>query len=471
MASTDLEAGAHTLPAGFVPQPTQEYAAHLARKALRTKTGAIAAAAPPSAAPPPPTPGARVLMWKQDPSVSEIGVRKAFLPKRVYSGPKDARIKIEGLPPVAPNVFGDLIVDPMADPSGFDAVHTFAVIRQTLTMYERFRYPAPVPWQWNTGGNTDALVVFPRAGVTQNAYYSRNQKALKFFYFDTASPPPSHTVYTCRSFDIVAHECGHAILDGLKPGWLSIGNPPQTGGLHEAFGDLTAIFLTLSQLDQCEAIVAQTKANLHAKNFLSDMAEEFGLALGRPNGLRNADNDLKLSQVSTEVHAISQVFTGGVFDVLADIFAFERRPRKRDDAAVLYDAGQYVCGLVFRALAAAPNAAATYADVVNKMLAIVGTDGKPGQYKTFIKSRFSLREVVAPLAVELAAHEDVEVAPAIVDEPEAIQNRAGCCGTMQRAEYMGEEETLAGEVAALQAAFAADGAAPEPPRKRSKGRR
>ena len=56
------------------------------------------------------------------------------------------------------------------------------------------------------------------------------------------------------------------------------------------------------------------------------MAEEFGLALGRPNGLRNADNDLKLSQVSTEVHAISQVFTGGVFDVLADIFAFTRKP-------------------------------------------------------------------------------------------------------------------------------------------------
>jgi hypothetical protein len=471
MASTDLEAGAHTLPAGFVPQPTQEYAAHLARKALRTKTGSIATAAPPAAAPPPPTPGARVLMWKQDPSVSEIGVRKAFLPKRVYSGPKDARIKIEGLPPVAPNVFGDLIVDPMADPSGFDAVHTFAVIRQTLTMYERFRYPAPVPWQWNTGGNTDALMVFPRAGVTQNAYYSRNQKALKFFYFDTASPPPTHTVYTCRSFDIVAHECGHAILDGLKPGWLLIGNPPQTGGLHESFGDLTAIFLTLSQLDQCEAIVAQTKANLHAKNFLSDMAEEFGLALGRPNGLRNADNDLKLSQVSTEVHVISQVFTGGVFDVLADIFAFERRPRKRDDAAVLYDAGQYVCGLVFRALAAAPNTAATFADVVNKMLAIVGTDGKPGQYKTFIKNRFSLREVVAPLAVELAAHEGVEIAPAIVDEPEAIQNRAGCCGTMQRAEYMGEEETLAGEVAALQAALAADGAPSEPPRKRTKGRR
>jgi hypothetical protein len=102
------------------------------------------------------------------------------------------------------------------------------------------------------------------------------------------------------------------VLDALQPGWLGLANPPQTGGLHESFGDLTAIFLALSQLDQVEAVIAQTKANLHDKTFLSDLAEEFGLALGRPNGLRNADNDLKLSQVGTEVHAISQVFTGAI---------------------------------------------------------------------------------------------------------------------------------------------------------------
>ena len=138
---------------------------------------------------------------------------------------------------------------------------------------------------------------------------------------------PAHRVFTCRSLDIVAHETGHAILDGLKPHWLDVASPPQTGGLHESFGDLTAIFLALSQLDQVEAIIAQTKANLHDKTFLSDLAEQFGLALGRPNGLRNADNDLKLSQAGTEVHAISQVFTGAIYDILADIFRSNARPR------------------------------------------------------------------------------------------------------------------------------------------------
>src|SRR5215510_10671377 len=319
------------VPAGFVPTPTIQYRSR--RKAARATVGAGI----PTPIPVPlpiPLPGARVLMWKQDPTVGEIGIRKSYLPGHVFSGPKDARISIEGLTPVAPNVFGDLIEG--AGTEAFDSVHTFTVVRQVLTMYQRALGTA-VPWQWNSATNTDPLKVFPHAGVTMNAFYSRNDKALKFFFFNKPGDPPGppFKIFTCRSFDIVAHETGHAVLDAMKPNWLGFGNPPQTGGLHESFGDLTAIFLALSQLDQVEAIIAQTKGNLHDKTFISDLAEQFGLALGRPNGLRNADNDLRLSQVGTEVHAISQVFTGAIYDIIADIFAFERRTAVKDDAVVL----------------------------------------------------------------------------------------------------------------------------------------
>src|ERR1700712_4068902 len=125
---------------------------------------------------------------------------------------------------------------------------------------------APLPWQWNGPGNTDPISVFPHAGVTANAYYSRNEKALKFFYFPKAGDPPAAPqISTRRSLHIVAHETGHAILDGLKPGWLGLSNSPQTGGLHEAFGDITAILLALSRGDQVEAGISQPKANLHDK--------------------------------------------------------------------------------------------------------------------------------------------------------------------------------------------------------------
>ena len=437
-----------TLRVPFVPTPTGVYRQH--RKAMRAtvEPGAVRVPSPP----PGPLPiGARALIWKQDPSVDEIGIRKIFLPGATLLGPRDARIVngVPGLPPVSPNAMGDFIQTPGTD--AFDAVHTYAVVRQTFTMYQR-ALNSVLPWQWNTGGNTDPMHVFPHGlPDTMNAFYSRNQKALRFGDFiKPGAPPNSPRIFTCRSLDIVAHETGHAVLDGLKPQWLLDNNPPQTGGLHESFGDLTAIFLMLSQLDQVEAIIAQTKSNLHNKTFLADLAEEFGLALGRPNGLRNADNDFKLSEVGNEVHAISQVFTGAIYDILADIFAFERQPAQRDDAAVLYTVGQYLCSLVLRAIVQAPASAATYADVANKMLLIAAQDGKPAAYRTFIRNRFAVREVlVSPTPLSEPDQDGMALQPAVQDDPDTAQNRSACCGTMQHAEYTGAYEAIERELAAL----------------------
>jgi|RhiMetdeSRZDD1v2_1073273.scaffolds.fasta_scaffold69582_4 hypothetical protein len=443
-----------TLPVSYVPTPTEDYRRH--RKLVRATVEPGAPPAPTDIPAAPPIPGARALIWKQDPSVAEIGIRKVFLPYAMLPGPRDARITngVPGIPPVSPNAMGDYITTPGTD--AFDAIHTFAVVRETLTMYQR-ALNSPLPWRWNTGGNTEPLNVFPH-GIpnTMNAFYSPGQKALRFGDFiKPGEPPTSPRIFTCRSLDIVSHEAGHAVLDGLKPGWLSIGNPPQTGGLHESFGDLTAVFLALSQLDQVEAIIAQTKANLHDKTFLADLAEEFGLALGRPNGLRNADNDFKLSEVGTEVHAISQVFTGAIYDILADIFVFERNPAQKDDAALLYSVGQYVCSLVLRAINQAPATAATFAHVANQMLQIAAADGKPAQYRNFIRNRFTVREVVVsptPLTEDLA--EGLELEPGVQDAPGAVQNRSRCCGTMQHPENTGGYEEVERELAELQKVFA-----------------
>lgn len=422
-------------------------------------------APPPEAEPLPHAFGARVLMWKQDPSVPELGTRKAYLPGVVLAGPRDARIAPgePGIAPVEPNAFGDFVTQP--DTPQFDAVHTFVVVRQTLTMYARALGAAgvamPLPWQWNSSADTSPLRVFPHGlPNVMNAFYSRSQACLKFG--DFIPNGATERVYTCRSFDIVAHETAHAVLDGIKPRWLLADAPPQTGGLHEAFGDLTAIFLALSQLDQCEAVIAQTKARLHDKSFLSDVAEQFGLALGNSTGLRNADNDLRLSQAGTQVHAISQVFTGGVYDVLADVFAYERNPEREDDAAVLHRVAAYLGGVLLRALIAAPDEAATYADVVNAMLAAVTGDGKPAAYAGFIRNQFHRREVVevahgsmaadiagAAGAVQAAFIPCVPLAPMICDAPGARQDRHACCGTMQLAEYDCAARLLEGEARLL----------------------
>lgn len=440
-----------SLPVGYVPTPSAPYRQHRKNAQLTLQPGPprlLDAVTRKLEAVPV---GSRVLIWKQDPSVTELGTRKAFLPGLILQGPRDARITFgePGIAQVSPNAFGDFIVSPNTDQ--FDAVHCFAVVRMTLTMYQRALASndtaPPLPWQWNSASDTTPLSVFPHGlPNVMNAYYSRSDKALKFG--DFIPNGASERVYTCRSLDIVSHETGHAVLDGLKPSWLLSNNPPQTGGLHESFGDLTAIFLALSQLDQVEAVIAQTKSDLHDKTFLSDLAEQFGLALGRPNGLRNADNDIKLSEAGTEVHAISQVFTGAIYDILADIFAHERRPQLEDDAAVLHRCGDYLRSLVLRSLVAAPDQAATYADVAGQMLRIAQADGNTA-YLDFIRNSFTVREVLKATAMTTA--DQIAFAADVVDEDGAVQDRRACCGTMNHAEYSESDQLLEAERAALAA--------------------
>lgn len=436
-------------PLSAAPEPATE---RLLAPPLRVEGAAPAPAPRPVPVPVPQVTGHRFLVYKQDPSVTELGVRVTFIPTVVLNGPTDARVSTElaGVTPVARNVNGDMIFP--ADSPQFDCAHTWAVARQTLTMYER-HHGAPIRFAWNTGGNTDRITVHPRAGVDRNAFYSRTAKVLKFFFFTPTGQP--RQVFTCRSLDVVAHEMGHAILDGLKPGWLGVGNPPQTGGLHEAFGDLSAVFLTISQPDQAEALVAMTRANLHDRNFLAAVAEEFGKALGRDFGLRNADNDLKLSEVGNEVHAISQVFTGAIYDVLADVYAFERRRQgnRKDPTLLLIEVADRLCKLLLDAIVAAPAVGARYVDVANQMLRISAERGEPAIYRTFIRNRFAVREITTaatPLrdlfsgrmdltnaeytgdgedVTEVGAHDDNSASL------RAEQDRGRCCGTMQMPEY------------------------------------
>ncbi len=453
-------------PVGYIPTPSAPYRQHRKAAALVLEPGPprIGLGAEPANGF---GQGVRVLMWKQDPSVQDIGTRKAYLPGLVLDGPRDARIAHgePGIAQVSPNAFGDFVC--MPDTPQFDAVHAYAVVRQTLTMYQRAlaaaEHGTPLPWQWNSSADLAPIAVFPYGlPNVMNAFYSREQRCLRFG--DFIAPGQAARVLTCRSLDIVAHETGHAVLDGLKPDWLLAANPPQTAGLHESFGDLTAIFLCLSQLDQCEAVVAQTKARLHDKTFLADIAEQYGLALGRPNGLRNADNDITLSQAGNEVHALSQVFTGAVYDILADLFALERDPGLRDDAAVLHQVGHYLRGLVLRALIAAPERGALYVDVVNAMLRLAEADGRPVSYRNAIRDRFVLREVAESAAAPGVDHQDgLMLAPGVQDAPGARQDRRACCGTMNLAEYHAVQQPLDAELQALSDWCAGHGRAAPPP--------
>ena len=362
--------------------------------------------------------GSKVKIWKQDPSVLSIGIRSSYISSEIQNGPADQDIILQGMPPVVGNDDKDFIFYPEENPLEFDAVHTFTIVRQVLTTLRRALNRMGITQNFNWFWGPEPIQVYPRAGLDANAYYSRNEKALRFFYFHPSGDESKPLIYTCRSFDIVAHEVGHAALDSLKPEFLSSSWHPETGGLHESFGDLTAMFTMLAQMDVCEAIIVESKANLHSKTFFPALAEQFGDALGRPMGLRNADNNLKMSDVSTEVHDISRVFTGAIYDILTDFFELYQDPGLYDQAESLFKVGKYLTSLVIASLWQGPDANATYADIANKMLELEENDER----KEIITAQFKIREILdAP--VNLTGI-----------EPRQLSWK-GCCGTMRLKEH------------------------------------
>lgn len=340
----------------------------------------------------------RAFVWKQDPTVSEIGIRLTYFAPGIRDGPSDDVVEIKGLNVrVRGDTNRDFLYNPHKSPVAFDAVHTFVTVRQVVNMYQRSLQrigKPPFAWQWGgglggAGAAAQPINVYPHAGQRKNAYYSREERALKFFYFEDPQNK-NEFVYTTRSYDVVAHETGHAVLDALRPEFWSSWHP-ETSSLHESFADITVILTMLSQLDQCEAIIAHSKANLHKKTFFNAVAEQFGEALyGTRQGLRNADNNLTMSQVSEEVHDISQVFTGAFYDVLADIFDDSRDPDLHDDAAVLLQVGEHMTDLILKTILSGPTKDATYADLASKMVSCESN----AKWKKFVKKQFELRQIL-----------------------------------------------------------------------------
>jgi hypothetical protein len=135
------------------------------------------------------------------------------------------------------------------------------------------------------------LRIYPHALREANAYYSPKKKALLFGYFPSRGrgpgQGPGYTVFTALSYDVVAHETTHALLDGLHPSFNEATNP-DIYALHEGFADVVALFQRFSHPEILEHQIARTRGNLEQQNMLGELAQQFGLALGMRGALRSA---------------------------------------------------------------------------------------------------------------------------------------------------------------------------------------
>ena len=279
------------------------------------------------------------------------------------------------IPPKGGNKLGhyDLPDPPDLHSPAFGRVSLFATVSKTIQLFEhndvlgrqiRWAFDAP------------QLLAVPRAGRDENAYYERDSHSLQFFFF------PSHKdenelVYTSLARDIVAHETGHAILDGIAPHlWFAI--TPQSRALHEAIGDLTALLVSIDSRTLRGTVLKETNGSIENSTHFSAVAEQFGMARGT-GALRDLNQkDLVLSdEIRGDEHDLCQVLTAALYSVLIlmheDRKKWEVTATGKDDYKVsgraLVNAARQFRRMTMRALDYLPPGEISFADYGRAIIA------------------------------------------------------------------------------------------------------
>lgn len=341
---------------------------------------------------------ARVRIFPQDPLVGQT--EEVELPREVMGERLSSeRIRTRDRSPVA-----------IADPEGnythvqegtpqFDQVNAHAVVARTLHMYDGY-LGRPATWAFD-----GPLTVKPHAGTGKTAFYRRWDGSINFFEWNSESL--GKRVTTAQSADVIAHEIGHAIWDGVRP---RAGYANEAGAFHEAFGDCSALLHALQQPSNLVKALEQNGGDLNRPSLLSNMAEEFGSAFNKedqdPNNdnrtyYRTALNSFKYIDPSLlpdddypptvpeevltrEFHSFSRVWTGTFYNMLTALYEREQSSGKTNLEALT--SARDTLGHTFgKSLDELPPTGIRYRHVAESMLTQTLRNNRPDDFITLAR--------------------------------------------------------------------------------------
>lgn len=301
-----------------------------------------------------------ITVLAEDPSVLAQGgapllTRVKIPAERFLPGPRGARFEVIDFDSSA-NMFyavhsfrdeGDEEPDEFAQPvpiaalvanPQFHAQHVFGVAAATLFEFERALGRSV---SWGFPDRSHQLKIVPHAFKEANAFYSKEDEALLFGYFEHPAEP-GRIVFTCLSHDIVAHEVTHAILDGLRD-QLTRPSSLDQAAFHEGFADVVALLSTLrseslilhalgrSRFSQVK--LEATLAKIKDKSFLFGLGDEMGAAtnaLGR-GALRHSIRKMAMDPKPPELAELTEPHERGEVLVAAVLTAFVKVWQQRLD--------------------------------------------------------------------------------------------------------------------------------------------
>ncbi|GMU54565.1 MAG: hypothetical protein AMXMBFR33_37110 [Candidatus Xenobia bacterium] len=358
---------------------------------------------PPEPEPPaPPQPKDTVFSFNpQDPAVfapTSTTVKNVLVGE---SGPEVDRAKLNG--GLTANEEGGFHF-PTCDHRHHAAV-TFSGVAKTVEIFEQAT-GQPIAWAFGD----HKLEVNADGGDMINAYYARDERSVNFFHHHDAVL--GRDVYSGDSGEVVAHEVGHAILDGLRPDYFDAW-APDVGAFHESFGDKLAMLFALKDERTRSRVLIETGGDLSKKNIMSALGEELGIAINDEtkknrtggNWTRNAVNSFTWKdpaelpfnppnpdELGSEVHNFSRLWSGAFYDILNGI-------NERNKAAGLTTAEALAktaddgLKVLANLMAEAPRGEFTFRDMAN---AFVSSDRNlnNGEYADLIQEVMVKREIL-----------------------------------------------------------------------------
>jgi hypothetical protein len=233
---------------------------------------------------------------------------------------------------LAPNKDGTYVFDPKSNLDAFTAANAFAAANNAQALLDEKLGPIA------DATGVGKVTVNADKGEDLNAYFRPDENSLNFFHYTL---PDGSTIKSGAAGDVVGHENGHKDLNNRRPGYFNSFSP-SPGAFHESYGDVTAFLEATQDPEVIAKVVEQTKGDLSKTNVASESAKELGVAINKVVGhdvtggdfIRNADNNFKYadpstlednpadpSQLGSEVHNFSRLWTGAFYDVFKGLVA------------------------------------------------------------------------------------------------------------------------------------------------------
>jgi hypothetical protein len=240
-------------------------------------------------------------------------------------------------------------------------------------------------------GDKGQMAINTHAFYGFNAFFSPASRDLNCGVIAYRLPGSNdiHTFEMSSSWEVVAHESGHAVHHELKP---NVG-PVDLGFRQwgESFADQTAMWTSLQDPARRKGILDETGGDMTQPSDLSRLGELYSGLTGQGDALRDMINDKTVANTSNEFHDRAEVLNGAMYSVFTGVYADLRKGGLSNDAA-LKQAGEIMGKMNVRACDHTPENFMTFEDVAKGYLS-ADKDLNGGRYHDLLVNEFVKRGV------------------------------------------------------------------------------